>query len=225
MSNQNNIAPDRIRTSVGYDLTHVQVLASRASRAARREAAGIMFGLNLDSDKVETSLTQQIGLVCSVAAQKSPFNYSLHGVVKVIWPLVLDVFRAERSGNGTTVVLRLEKSDKTQSAKLKGGTGPEKPVVVQEVSELIEQIQEVGLASGIALGDFGVDAGGNFDVLSATAEWNGDTCFVYHSAQLTNDQLVLVAALNIQGASKQLFGHDPSVMKSAVIANGTTLLG
>ena len=219
----NNVAPDRIRSKVGWNLNHVEVLTNRASRSARRTAAGSLLGLSLDTAMIEKSLTEQVELICTLASQKVSFTYTLRGVNKVLWPLMSEVFKATKSGNGTTVSLSLEMAGAPDQAKLRKGTGPEKPVLIQETSVIIDKIEEVGLAGGIELGDFGVDGGGNFDVLSATAEWKDDTCFVYHSAQLTNDQLILVAALDLTGPSKLTYGFDPSVMKTAVVANGVRL--
>ena len=226
MTNSNQTAPTRSKKNVGYDLTHVDVFTRRLTNEVRAKAAGSMYGLQLNADTITESLQHDISLICQLASQSVPLQLQLRAVPEVCWPLMRDVFRAERSGNGTTTVLELEPtSEQKSNANVAFPLGvPEKTYSVDASAVLVAEIESVGLGSGIPVTDAQVDAGGNFDVMSSTAVWNGDSCVVYHSAQLTNGQLSLIAGLNIQGHMSKLFGYDPSVMQTAVVGNGVYLL-
>lgn len=220
----NNVSPVRTSITSTYDLDHVDVMSRRLARRARKAAAGSLIGVQLDANKVSESYSSVIKVLCDIACEKAPMTIALQGVMAGAWPLMRDVMRAERTGVGTTTVLRLHPSGGNASAKAAVG-GTDKPLQFQGFVELLEKLYEVGLDSGISLGDHALDGGGNFDVLSATAEWVGDSCYVYHTAQLTSEQLVLVASLNIQGYAKNMYGASPDVMKTIVVNDNRVVSG
>jgi len=220
----NNVAPATMSIGVEHSVDHLDLLTRSMAYAEVRKASGSMQGLQLNVADVQNAISEQLKLVLELASLGAPYNAELRSLFAVSWPLIRDVFPCEQSGSGLTTKLYLKAS---QSA----GTGTKveeagiQPVDLLRSVDLINQIESVGVSGGITQINTGVDAGGNFGVMSATAEWLDGTCFVYHSAQLSNDQLRLVAALNLQGGDVRSYGVNPSVAKTMVVANGISLIG
>lgn len=235
MSTVINISlPDR-RNSVEWDLHHVDILVNAVARKARREIAGSTFGLALDEQRVKTAVTAQIiGLVKLASSGSKPVNMQEFDLIEYLVPLMREVFPAKRTSGGNTVKLSLKKHTPLAIEAIPSNEVVQEDGVQSVVTEDIaavmarsfhewEVINEAGLASGMKVTSFDPSVGGSFDALSATAEWTGDSCVVYHEGALTPAALSVVAALNIQGISRQIYGSKPEVQNTLVVKDATLL--
>lgn len=225
------VNPGTTYVDVAYDDAHVSVLAGRVARKIAAEQSGKNFGVAVNVAEVSKSVQSQLSALATVAGGEMSYNYTLRGVLEPLWPLLREIFPARKSGRATTTVLRLKSAAqavKPAETPAADGVkvvseGPEKPTVLVS-AENLRAVEAIGITSGISLVDGDVSTGGNFGVLSATAEWDGEDCFVYTSDNLSETQLLLVAAFNIQGSAKASYGANPDVAKLPVVLSGHVVI-
>lgn len=184
--------------AVGWDITHIDELSHTMARQFAVELSGRTPGFAPNVTAIQSSIGEQANALAEVYTVPGNYTAKYQGVIAGLAKMMGDLQPVNKSGNGGSV--RLHLSGVTPENKESVSTADAFPTVVRQ-SVSLDVVTEVGLRSGLLLENLD-SAPGNFGVLSATAEWDGSVCRVHTSVPLSDSQIRLVAAFNLQGSAK-----------------------
>lgn len=238
MKDNPGLVPHTSKVAVEFDTAHVGVYLRRAAVEISKRVFTDSQGVNtLVISDVESALKAQLDAGLEVAGvSHRPVMY---GVISDI-ATVFEVLRGVTTTGTSTTVKYVPVESKGSTGEPKKGkagqaAGPaseekrddltEGDAPIAEASKAFYRVEQLS-ESLLWAKTVDVQPGsGSLAVLQATAEWVGDSCYVYTRNSMTADELLIVAALNVQGFAKSVFGSDPDVSKLLVVDRGHLVTG
>lgn len=181
--------------SVGWDTSHINELGYAVARRMARNLNGTSVVLQLDNRAVATAVETQAEQLATLFSYRPSPGLQYVDVIDGLMEEMLPLQSTLTSGNGGTV-RRFLAGPKSPTAT-KSTTVPN--AVVLAMSAAV-QVGVTGFNSGLPVNTHtptpGIDG-----VLSSTAVWNGAFCHIHTTVNLSDEQMRLIAAFNLQGTA------------------------